>query len=226
MELKSVVPWGRAFAEYQAMFALKESDLERRILGCGDGSASFNAELHLRGGQVVSVDPIYVFSADQLRQRLRQVYPNIIAQMARERGRYVWSNFRDPDHLGSVRMSAMNQFLGDFSLGLEQGRYVPASLPELPFKDGQFDLALCSHLLFAYSEQITAAQHIAAILEMLRVAKEVRIYPLLDIEGYPSMHLSDVVSELAEAGIQVDRQTVGYELQRGATEMLSLSRRV
>ena len=120
----------------------------------------------------------------------------------------------------------MNQFLGDFSLGLEQGRYVPASLPELPFKDGQFDLALCSHLLFAYSEQITAAQHIAAILEMLRVAKEVRIYPLLDIEGYPSMHLSDVVSELAEAGIQVDRQTVGYELQRGATEMLSLSRRV
>jgi hypothetical protein len=41
--LDSVVPWGRSFDEYVAMFALSEEDLGRRVLGCADGPASFNA---------------------------------------------------------------------------------------------------------------------------------------------------------------------------------------
>lgn len=40
-----VIPWGRTLAEYRAMFDLSESDLCGRILGCGDGPASFNAEM-------------------------------------------------------------------------------------------------------------------------------------------------------------------------------------
>ena len=42
----------------------------------------------------------------------------------------------------------MNLFLEDFPGGLDEGRYVEASLPTLPFDDGTFDLALCSHLLY------------------------------------------------------------------------------
>ncbi len=53
MELTSVVPWGRSFSEYQAMFSLNESDLTKTILGCGDGPASFNAELTKAGGNVI-----------------------------------------------------------------------------------------------------------------------------------------------------------------------------
>ena len=49
--LEKVVPWGRSFAEYIRMFSLTEEDLEKRILGCGDGPASFNAELTKKGGQ-------------------------------------------------------------------------------------------------------------------------------------------------------------------------------
>ncbi len=45
MKLENVVPWGRSLAEYQAMFALSEEELQKRILGCGDGPASFNAEM-------------------------------------------------------------------------------------------------------------------------------------------------------------------------------------
>ena len=41
--LDRIVPWGRTFDEYRAMFALSTTDLEGRILGCGDGPASFNA---------------------------------------------------------------------------------------------------------------------------------------------------------------------------------------
>ncbi|WP_373097901.1 SAM-dependent methyltransferase, partial [Zhongshania sp.] len=161
------------------MFALSESDLEGHILGCGDGPASFNAELSQGGGRIMSVDPIYQFTKEEISNRIQRVYPGMIAELVRHADNYLWSSFKDPGHLGSVRMSAMNRFLDDYDGGLAAGRYVEASLPELPFFDSEFDLGLCSHLLFLYSEQIDAAQHIEALIEMCRVAKEVRVYPLL-----------------------------------------------
>ncbi|MEM6717567.1 MAG: SAM-dependent methyltransferase, partial [Cyanobacteria bacterium P01_C01_bin.147] len=41
--LDTIVPWGRSYAEYVAMFNLTEADLAGRILGCADGPAAFNA---------------------------------------------------------------------------------------------------------------------------------------------------------------------------------------
>lgn len=61
-ELRDVVPWGRSYDEYVAMFGLTAADLERNILGCVDGPASFNAAVARRGGRCVSCDPIYRFS--------------------------------------------------------------------------------------------------------------------------------------------------------------------
>jgi hypothetical protein len=43
MKLEKVVPFGRSLDEYLKMFALSASDLQQRILGVGDGPASFNA---------------------------------------------------------------------------------------------------------------------------------------------------------------------------------------
>lgn len=63
--LEKVVPWGRSYNEYLRMFVLTEDDLGRQILGCGDGPASFNAELSQRGGHIISIDPIYIFDVDQ-----------------------------------------------------------------------------------------------------------------------------------------------------------------
>ncbi len=54
--------------------------------------------------------------------------------------------------------------------------FVPAQLPELPFFDGTFDLALCSHFLFLCSEHHDAKFHIHALRELCRVAQEVRIF--------------------------------------------------
>ena len=49
-----------------------------------------------------------------------------------------------------------------------------------PLADDSFDLALCSHLLFLYTDHLDAAFHIAAVQELLRVAGEVRIFPAAD----------------------------------------------
>ena len=60
--LDQVVPWGRSFDEYRRMFALTEAELRLRILGCGDGPASFNAEATRRGAHVASHFPFRMAS--------------------------------------------------------------------------------------------------------------------------------------------------------------------
>ena len=52
-------------------------------------------------------------------------------------------------------------------------------LPTLPFADRSFDLALSSHFLFLYTEQFDESFHRSSIVEMCRVADEVRVFPLL-----------------------------------------------
>jgi hypothetical protein len=62
MKLDTVVPFGRSLSEYTQMFSLTATDLSQRILGVGDGPASFNAEATQPKGTVISVDPIYCFT--------------------------------------------------------------------------------------------------------------------------------------------------------------------
>ena len=148
---KGIVPWGRSFDEYLDMFDLSESDLARDIVGIGDGPASFNTRMHQRGTPIVSVDPIYRFSEAELRQRIQETYEDVIAQARRNRDKFVWTKFASVDELAEVRMQAMDEFCRDFETGKQQGRYIDASLPNLPFPDRHFDLVLSAHLLFFYS---------------------------------------------------------------------------
>ncbi|MEQ5837819.1 class I SAM-dependent methyltransferase [Marinobacter sp. NFXS9] len=220
MELANVVPWGRSFEEYQAMFGLSEGDLNRRILGCGDGPASFNAEATERGCKVTSCDPVYQFQAEKIRRRIEDVYPDIMAKMQQGADNYIWDSLGGVERLGEVRMKAMSRFLSDFDIGCQQERYVSASLPALPFSDSEFDLALCSHYLFLYSDHVDGAAHLASIRELCRVASEVRVFPVVSLDGKTSKHLDSVMTTLSADGIDVSLQPVSYRFQKGATEML------
>lgn len=220
--IDSVVPWGRSLAEYCAMFALKKADLENTIIGCGDGPASFNFEMYSSGKRVVSVDPIYQFSRQQITKRIKETYPVIMEQMHANKETFTWKHFESPEHLGRIRMAAMEQFLSDFELGREQGRYLSDELPVLPFEDQHFDLALSSHLLFLYSNHLSYDFHLYAIKEMLRVAREVRIFPLLTLDGTPYPQLQSVCDRLEENHHHFKIQTVEYEFQRGGNQLLRI----
>jgi hypothetical protein len=224
MKLEEVVPWGRNLAEYRSMFNLSATDLNAKILGCGDGPASFNAEMNELGHSVVSIDPIYQFSAEQIEQRVRATYEPVISQVKQNPDRYIWQNFRDADELGKARLVAMEKFLSDYESGKIAGRYLDRSLPTLEFADDQFDLCLCSHLLFLYSEQLSLDFHLAAIHELLRIAPEVRIFPLLKLDCQPSPYLEVVMEELANKGYNAQVKSVAYEFQKGGNQMLSISR--
>jgi SAM-dependent methyltransferase len=224
MKLEEVVPWGRNLAEYQSMFNLSATDLNSKILGCGDGPASFNAEMTELGHSVVSIDPVYQFSAEQIEQRVRATYEPVISQVKQNPDRYIWQNFRDADELGKARLVAMEEFLSDYESGKIAGRYLNQSLPILEFANDQFDLCLCSHLLFLYSEQLSLDFHLAAIHELLRIAPEVRIFPLLKLDCEPSPYLKVVMKELATKGFNVQVKSVAYEFQKGGNQMLIISR--
>jgi hypothetical protein len=206
------------------MFALDGRDLEKNILGCGDGPASFNAELSAGGGRVISVDPIYRFGAEEIAARIDATYPVVLEQTRRNAGEFNWTHIRSVEELGEVRMSAMGRFLADYLNGKEEGRYIDAELPELPFPDRSFDLALCSHFLFLYSAQLNAEFHRQALRELCRVAGEVRVFPLLELGAVKSRHLESVLSQLASDGYRTDIVKVPYEFQRGGNEMLVLRR--
>ena len=216
------MPWGRSFEEYVAMFDLTDDDLRRRLLGCGDGPAAFNAEMASRGGSVVSVDPIYAFDVDRIRLRIAQTYDVVMEQMRRYRNDFLWTTITSVEALGQVRMAAMNTFLDDYEIGKKDGRYLEGELPELPLTARSFDIALSSHFLFLYSTQLSLEFHIQALEEMLRLAGEVRVFPLITLEGALSPHLPGVLEYFSGQGLTLEVCRVGYEFQRGANEMLRI----
>ena len=202
------------------MFALSDGDLQRHILGCADGPASFNAEATLRGATVVSTDPLYRFDTSAIRERIDATYAQVIDQTRRNAGELVWDAIRSVDELGAVRMEAMTTFLADSEAGTRQGRYIDAELPALPFSGGAFDLAVGSHFLFLYTDHLSESFHELAITEMCRVAREVRVFPLLALGAQPSPHVEPVSKFLRDHGLNVTIETVPYEFQRGGNQMM------
>jgi hypothetical protein len=220
MELKSVVPWGRSLEEYRNIFMLSELDLNKSILGCGDGPASFNAEATVLGKSITSVDPVYIFTTQELQNRISEVYEEIAAQLEKNKENYIWETFKSVEDVFKTRMSAMNIFLKDYENGKSSGRYIEAGLPSLPFGNQQFSLALCSHFLFLYSSHLTEDFHIQGIKELCRVAKEVRIYPLVTLTGELSPHLRAVTESLNSYGYSAEPKPVPYRFLKNANEML------
>jgi hypothetical protein len=221
-KLDNVVPWGRSFDEYVRMFGLTKDELTLSILSCGDGPASFNSEMTKRGNKVISCDPIYQFTAQELQTRIKETYNKVMTETHNNRSNFVWDIIKSPEELGRVRMEAMQEFLADYEKGKQEGRYLAESLPSLPFEDKAFDLALCSHFLFLYTEQLSLEFHRASIAEMCRVASEVRIFPLIDLDLNKSSYVHAICFELRKAGFTIEIQKVPYEFQRGGNEMMRI----
>jgi len=222
--LNDIVPWGRSFAEYTAMFALTEVDLEKRILGCGDGPASFNAELTKRGGAIVSIDPLYAFDADDIGRRIDETFDEVMRQTRGNMNEFVWEHIRSIDELADVRMKAMREFLADYPKGKHEQRYVAESAPMLGFADNSFDLALVSHFLFLYSDHLDLRFHIDTVTELCRVCGETRIFPLLQLGAVLSPHVAPLSDHFRTEGYEVEQVRVPYEFQRGGNQMLRIRR--
>jgi len=217
---ENIVPWGRSYTEYVTMFNLTPYFLSKKVLGCGDGPAAFNSVGNAFGGNITSIDPIFSLSKKEIEKQIDKTFGEVIIQTKANMDKFNWEMFGNVEGLGKIRMKSMQQFLSDFEQGFEEGRYIAAELPKLPFKDNTFDLALCSHFLFLYSDHLDLDFHIKAIAEMLRVAAEVRIFPVVDLNANQSIYLDDIRKMFPNNELV----KVIYEFQKGGNQMLKIKR--
>lgn len=219
MLLKDIVPWGRLKDEYIRMFHLTDGDLKSKILGCGDGPSSFNCECN---GNVVSIDPIYKFTKKDIQEKINEIFNIICDQLKTNLDDFIWTEFENVDELKEARLKAMNQFLGDYEKGKLEGRYMEGELPELNFTNKQFDIVLSSHFLFLYSSHLSFDFHLKSLQEMIRVGRNIRIFPLCDLDGNESKHLKGIVKWLDEEIIEYKIIKTNYEFQKGSNSYLEI----
>jgi hypothetical protein len=223
-ELKSTVPWGRNLEEYKNMFKLTDSDINSRIISFGDGPASFNCEMTENKKSVVSIDPIYQFSRKELEQRIEETKDVVIEQTKRNLKNFVWTKIRNTHELERIRISAMTKFLQDYENGKMTGRYINHELPgKTDFEYLSFDLGLSSHFLILYS-QLGFDFHVSSIHEMLRVAREIRIFPIVNLDARKTDLLDELLRHF-EKDYFVEIEQVYYEFQKNGNEMLVIKRK-
>lgn len=217
--LNDVVPWGITLMEYRRMFGLTDSDMKLKIAGFGDGPSSFNAEAAIMGADVTSYDIIYQFTREDIQNRITQVKDVVMQQMQCNQENYVWTQIQNLDELERLRMDAMNCFLEDYESGKSEGRYIFYILPDrLEVKDKYYDLGLSSHFLLMY-DNLGYEFHRKAISEMLRVCKEVRIFPICDLDGNDTELAKKIIDYFSEE-YEVAVIASEYQFQKGKHEML------
>ncbi len=223
-KLQHIVPWGRNFDEYRTMFLLTEKDLQKKIAGFGDGPASFNCEAARKGYAVTSFDPIYQFSRNELAGRIEEARVTVMEQMKENSENYVWTAIQNPDELEKIRMSAMKLFLADYEQGRSENRYIHHELPDrLPYDENFFDIGLSSHFLLMYTA-LGYDFHITAMTEMLRVCKEIRLFPVVDLDAKTTGLISDVIAYFQDS-YDVQMLGTGYEFQRNANKLLVIRKK-
>jgi hypothetical protein len=209
----------RPLFDYRNMFLLTDDELRAGpILDCPAGASPFAAQVRARGGRAVSVDPIYGPRAD--------VVARVAADLAHVHDWLTagpvgldWSYLGSADAMLRAFEVSADFFLADYAEG--GPHYVAAELPELPFADGEFALTVSSHLLFTYPEIVTYDEHVAYLLEMVRVTSgEVRVCPIADPAGVPYPRLDDVCAELGKHGIATELRTARSAYSKGGDDVL------
>ena len=211
---------GRTFAEYRRMFDLDVANLQgKAVLDCPGGPGSFTAVASELAASIVAVDPVYGPPVDELEGLCRRSVAENVAQLQQKKDLFVWEHYRDVETRGRFQRAAAERFLADYAQ--HRGRYLPAGLPNLPFRDDQFDLTLSANLLFLYDDRLSEAFHLDAIDELLRVTRgEVRIFPLVGLDRKRSDYLDAVTAHLDDRDAATSFVEVPYELQPNATTAL------
>lgn len=227
LDVDSIVFIGRTFDEYVKMFGLDMEYLKgKKILDCPAGACSFIAELTKIGIDGVGADILYDLAPETLKEKCRKDLQKVIDAISGIEDLYVWDFYGNIEGLKKRRIEAYQTFIEDYVEGVRQSRYVKVELPYLPFKDEEFSLVLSAHFLFLYGDRLDYEFHIKAIRELIRVAsEEVRVFPVLGLDGKRYSLLDKVIEGLIGDGLEIGIVKVPFEFQKNGNEMLKISKR-
>lgn len=214
---------GRTFEEYLDLFELERSDLAAGpVLDCPGGPSSFTAVASALGTSVTAVDPAYDLSVAELEDECTDSIERNMAQVRQKRDRFEFDYYGGVDVRERFLRAAAERFLSD--VARNPGRYVPASLPDLPFEDDAFALTLSGNLLFLYDDRLDESFHVAAARELARVTDgELRVFPLASLDLARSGLVEPVADALRRDGHDVAFEPVAYDLRPSAEAMLVVS---
>jgi hypothetical protein len=224
LDLERIIFIGRTYEEYLEMFSLLEEELQgKKVLDCPAGACSFTAIGTKSGLDVTACDIAYYHSDEDLKNKGLQDIEHAMEHMEKAKNNYKWDYFKDVEGLKKHRLSALQDCADDMNKSSE--RYIPVTLPSLPFMNAEFDILLSAHFLFMYADRLDYQFHIETLNELLRVTKEeIRIFPLVDLEGKRYEHLDKIISYLADNGCTVEEVKVPYEFQTNANSMLKIKK--
>ncbi|WP_445491292.1 SAM-dependent methyltransferase [Niallia sp. 03133] len=222
LDLERIVFIGRTFEEYMAMFSLSIEELEgKKILDCPAGACSFTAISRQKGLDVTACDIAYYHSNEELANKGEKDLKHAMESVEKAKKQYVFDYFQNVEDLAQHRERALIDCTVDMKQNSE--RYIPVTLPSLPFENEQFDIILSAHFLFTYGDRLDIAFHMEVMEELIRVAKEeIRIFPLVDLIGNRYEHLDEMVKKLQIKGLQVEEIRVPYEFQQNANTMMKI----
>ncbi len=213
--------WVYNLADYRQMFDLRDEDLGKRILDFPGGISSFNAQMHSAGHSVVSGDPHYdldhssmsVFSEELVAKNENDIRTHLDRLKISEEGalKSLIENWKKNKAV----------FLADYLSGVREHRYQEMHLPKLPCKNFQFDLVLCTDLLF-HDHARGGLSPEALMAELARVALEVRIFPLLDENNKMPQAIGPLMLEYQQQDFGIEIREVPYEIKRGGNAMLRI----
>lgn len=218
--MRKRVLWGHHVSEYKEMFDLSDASLQAHLLEYGCGASAVNTELHQEGTVMVSVDPLFALTKPELIQQVTHDFNARAEQVLADQAQFNVESYGGMDAFLASRRAGMEAFFTDYNAGIAEGRYQALGHGALPFENFSFDLALSSHYLFTNAGDDAATGHLATIQELARVAKEVRIFPLIERAGTPSELLGPVLLGLQQANFGVEVREVSCALYPEGNAML------
>jgi len=220
--IKKFTLWGHSLNDYMEMFNLSDKVLqEKRLIEYGAGVTSFNAQMNEKGYTALSIDPMYRLSLAEIKAKADEIFDTTVAKIKANKDKYNWKSYGDLTNLLEQRRQGMNIFYDDYEQGKADGRYMVIEEGSvLALENYTYDLALVTHHLFVNFADRGVEEHVALIQEMIRVAGEVRVFPLLNKYGQISQLLGPVMLSLQQQDIGLEVRQVSSQLQKSGNAML------
>lgn len=211
--------WAHSFQHYLLMFDLKESELEEGIVDVASGASSFAAELRARAYHAVSIDPIYKLTAKEMPDFIEKMLLKLGKRLEKQKITFVWAQTNDLSELMGKQRGIADVFLKDYLQRHAALYYIPQALPTIQLKK-KYGLALCANFLFDGPFEDDFTFQVEALKNMCSIAKEARIFPLINSAGQNATHLAPLMAALQAQGYGIEIREVPFLLQDNANAML------
>ena len=211
--------WGFHADEYQGMFDLSEIQMHDSILEYGCGATALNYQAYQSGrNNIISMDPWFGLDKSMLEKKTHSSFEKKYIEILSQPQSVDAIHGSELDELLQYRRAGVECFLQDYERGRADQRYIECLGTLIPFENNKFTYALSSHFIFDHIGAIKQA--IEHICELARVANEVRIFPLNDLQGSPSPGLAHVLLALQQLKYGIEIRHVPSRLCAQGNAML------